>query len=60
MQEMALQEGQVSNKIYVVFRVYNLGRESLNVKVYVDPEAHHRQGSLEFAQHTWTVTPVIQ
>jgi hypothetical protein len=59
MQEMALREGQVS-KIYVVFRVYNLGRDSLNVKVYVDPEAHRRQGSLEFAQHTWTVTPVIQ
>jgi hypothetical protein len=58
MQEMALREGQVS-KIYVVFRVYNLGRDSLNVKVYVDPEAHRRQGSLEFAQHTWTVTPVI-
>ena len=60
MQEMALREGQVSNKIYVVFRVYNLGRDSLNVRLYVDPEAHRRQGSLEFAQHTWTVTPVIQ
>ncbi|KAF8859481.1 hypothetical protein BDZ45DRAFT_673240 [Acephala macrosclerotiorum] len=60
MQEMALREGQVSNKIYVVFRVYNLGRDSLNVKIYVDPEAHRRQGSLEFAQHTWTVMPVIQ
>jgi hypothetical protein len=60
MQEMALEEGQVSNKVYVVFRVYNLGRDSLSVKVYVDPEAHRRQESLEFAQHTWTVTPVIQ
>lgn len=56
MQEMALQEDRASNKIYVIFRVYNLGRDSLNVKLYVDPEAHRRQGSLQFAQHTWTVT----
>jgi len=60
MQEMALREGQASNRIYVVFRVYNLGRDSLNVKIYVDPEAHRRQLNLNFAQHTWTVTPTIQ
>lgn len=59
MQEMTLVEGQVSNKIYVIFRVYNLGRDSLNVKLYVDPWAHRRQGNrgtLVFAEHTWTVT----
>lgn len=60
MQEMALREGRVSNKIYLVCRVYNLGRDSLSVKLYVDPEAHRRQGSLAFASHTWTVMPVIQ
>lgn len=60
MQEMALQEGQVSDKIYIIFRVYNLRRDSLNVKVYVDPEAHRRQGNLEFAQHTWTVRPAMR
>jgi hypothetical protein len=60
MQDMALVDGRISNKIYVVFRVYNLGRDSLDVKVYVDPEAHRRQGSLAFASHTWTVTPVLQ
>jgi hypothetical protein len=61
MQRLALVEGQVSNKIYIIFRVYNLGRDSLNVKLYVDPEAHRRQGnrgSLVFAEHTWTVTSI--
>ncbi len=61
MQEMALVEGQVSHKIYIIFRVYNLGRDSLNVKLYVDPWAHRRrgnQGTLVFAEHTWTVTSV--
>jgi hypothetical protein len=59
MQERALVEVQVSNKIYVIFRVYDLGRDSLNVKIYVDPEAHRRGLSLEFTQHTWTVAPII-
>jgi hypothetical protein len=56
MQNMALVEGQVSERIYVIFRVYNLGRENMNVKIYVDPEAH-RGRSLEFSAHQWTVTP---
>ncbi|CAG8949950.1 hypothetical protein HYFRA_00004281 [Hymenoscyphus fraxineus] len=59
MQEMELQGGNATNRIYVVFRVYNLGRDTLNVKVYVDPEAHRRQGTLAFAQQTWTVVPVL-
>jgi hypothetical protein len=54
---MALVQGQVSEKIYVIFRVYNLGRDNLNVQIYVDPEAH-RGRNLAFAAHTWTVTPV--
>ncbi len=61
MQNRALVEGRVSNKIYIIFRVYNLGRESLNLKLYVDPWAHRRQGNqgaLVFAEHTWTVTSV--
>jgi hypothetical protein len=56
MQNKALVEGQVSRQIYVIFRVYNLGKENMNVKVYVDPEAH-RGRNLVFAVHQWTVTP---
>ena len=57
MQDMALVEGQVSRKIYIICRVYNLGRENLNMKIYVDPEAHSGR-SLAFEAHTWTVTPI--
>ncbi len=57
MQDLALARGQVSEEIYVIFRVYNLGRDSLNMRIYVDPEAH-RGRDLEFAEHTWTVTPM--
>ena len=52
---MALVEERPSDRIYVIFRVYNLGRENLNVKIYVDPEAY-RGRSLMFAEHMWIVT----
>ena len=57
MQRMALVDGQVAQQIYVLFRVYDLGKDSLNVKIYVDPEAHRRSQALEFIEHTWTVRP---
>ncbi len=59
MQELALVQGRVSLVIYVIFRVYNLGRDSLSMRVYVDPEAH-RGRDLAFAEHTWAVTPIQQ
>lgn len=55
MQNNALVAGQISEKIYVVFRVYNLGKENLNVRIFVDPEAHRGAGDLLFEEHTWTV-----
>lgn len=57
MQEMALVEGQTSDRVYLIFRVYNLGRESLGLKIYVDPEAH-RGRTLAFAENSWTVTSI--
>jgi len=57
MQSLTLVEGRASEKIYVIFRVYNLGRETMNMQVYVDPEAH-RGRTLAFTEHTWTVKPV--
>ncbi|KAE8447535.1 hypothetical protein EG329_010665 [Mollisiaceae sp. DMI_Dod_QoI] len=56
MQEMTLPAGRATGKIYIICRVYNLGRENLNVRIYVDPEAH-RGRTLAFETHTWTVRP---
>jgi hypothetical protein len=57
MQSLTLAEGRVSEKIYVIFRVYNLEREKMHMQIYVDPEAH-RGRSLVFKEHTWTAKPV--
>jgi hypothetical protein len=55
MEEMALR-GRVSEKIYMICRVYNLGKEALNVKLYVDPDAHRDQ-ALVFEPQSWSVIP---
>ena len=55
MEEMALR-GRVSEKIYMICRVYNLGKEALDVKLYVDPDAHRDQ-ALVFEAQSWSVIP---
>jgi hypothetical protein len=54
MGRMALR-GQRSEEVYVICRVYNLGKENLNVQIFVDPHAH-RDHRLAFEAQTWTVT----
>ncbi|KAI1499875.1 hypothetical protein F5X99DRAFT_388501 [Biscogniauxia marginata] len=43
--------------IYVVFRVFNLGRDSIDFSIYVDPHFMKEQGSLKFTAETWSVVP---
>lgn len=57
MQRMTLTPGQSAGEIYIVCRVYNLGRDNLNVKLYVDPEAYRLRNELAFEAQSWTVTP---
>jgi len=58
MQRMTLTPGEISERIYVVFRVFDLGKESMNVKIYVDPEAHRLRNALLFESQAWTVRPI--
>ena len=43
--------------IYVIFRVYNLGRDDMGVRIYLDPEALRLSGQLRFVAENWLVTP---
>jgi hypothetical protein len=54
MEKMALREQ--SEKIYMICRVYNLGKETLGVKIYVDPYAHIGT-NLTIKENGWTVYP---
>ncbi|KAK0103682.1 hypothetical protein ONS95_005692 [Cadophora gregata] len=55
MQSLALTEGRVTADVYVIFRVYHLTRDSIDVKIYVDPEAHRRNNNLVFDAQSWSV-----
>jgi hypothetical protein len=45
------------DSIYVIFRVYNLGQESMGLKIYMDPGTLRRNGSLDFTAEQWSVEP---
>lgn len=60
MEGLALSPGRTAAEIYVIFRVYNLTKSSLNVHIYVDPETHKQQNSLVFEPQSWTVKPNIE
>ncbi|PKX91124.1 uncharacterized protein P174DRAFT_376553, partial [Aspergillus novofumigatus IBT 16806] len=43
--------------VYVIIRVYNLGRGSVGMKVYVNPGLMEVRGELVFMTETWSVVP---
>ncbi|KAK5625070.1 hypothetical protein RRF57_000786 [Xylaria bambusicola] len=46
--------------IYVVFRVFNVDKDSIGVKIYVDPDKLRRDGALVFTEQVYSVTPGIE
>ncbi|RYO82881.1 hypothetical protein DL762_006402 [Monosporascus cannonballus] len=45
------------DSIYIIFRVFNLYTNQVNVKLYVDPAKLEREGQLVFTADRWTVKP---
>lgn len=41
----------------MIFRVFNLGSNSIGVKLLVDPEGMRQRGELVFTAETWSVIP---
>ncbi|GIC90505.1 uncharacterized protein Aud_006939 [Aspergillus udagawae] len=46
-------------EIYVVFRVYYLGKESMGLKIYVDPESLRQEQRLVFSPESYSVYPSL-
>jgi hypothetical protein len=42
-------------KVYIIFRVFNMFSDEINVKLYVDPVELERRGELDFSTDTYTV-----
>ncbi|KAL2862596.1 uncharacterized protein BJX67DRAFT_391165 [Aspergillus lucknowensis] len=58
MQRMHLATYQRADpEIYVIFRVYNLGKENMRLKIYVDPESLRQEERLIFIPESYSVQP---
>jgi len=55
MRPLALQPDVSSSEVYVILRVFNLGKSDVGVKLYVDPMAAKQRGELDFSVDTWAV-----
>jgi hypothetical protein len=45
-------------RIYVIFQVFNLEKQSIGLKIYAYPEAMRINKHLEFTAETWSVVGV--
>jgi hypothetical protein len=54
---MQMSELTTNESIYMIFRVFNMGNDSIGVRIYMDPDRMRREGRLRFTADRWTVTP---
>jgi hypothetical protein len=52
-----MKEGEVSPEVYIIFRVFNLDKDSVDMRLYVDPRGIEDRGSLVFTPASYTVLP---
>jgi hypothetical protein len=43
----------------MIFRPYYLGRDPMQMKIYVNPALMQERGELVFAVETWSVVPAL-
>lgn len=45
------------SEVYIIFRIFNIDKDSLDLKVYVDPRRLKKEHKLRFTMDRWTVVP---
>jgi len=54
MHDIAAQQDDIVQKVYLVFRVFHLDTQNIGLRIYADP------GELNFAEESFTVTPKVR
>jgi hypothetical protein len=57
MKKMRLTQREVSPEVYIIFRVFNLNNDSIDVRLYVDPKGVEEGGILVFTPESYSVLP---
>ena len=55
---MTVPVDQSASQIYMIMRVYNLGKDDMGLEVYLDPEALRQNNRLRFTAESYSVVPV--
>jgi hypothetical protein len=48
----------IRDEIYIIFRVYHLGRKNIGLEIYLDPETLKLARKLSFREESWSVVPL--
>jgi hypothetical protein len=56
MQRMKLGE-RATNEVYIILRVFNLDRDGIDMRLYVDPARMKERSELHFTSESYSVVP---
>jgi hypothetical protein len=57
MERVRLREGQASPEVYIILRVFNLDKDTIDMRLYVDPKGIEERGDLVFTPESYSVLP---
>ncbi len=57
MERTRLTEGKVSTEVYIILRGFNLGKDTINMHLYVDPKGIEHVGGFIFTPESYPVVP---
>jgi hypothetical protein len=49
---------QASTEVYIILRVFNLNRDIIDMRLYVDPAGMEERGELHFTSESYSVVPL--
>jgi predicted Zn-ribbon and HTH transcriptional regulator len=55
MQILKLKEGEVSTEVYIILRVFNFGKDNIDMRLYVDPDEPRKVGFWFFSPEWYSI-----
>jgi hypothetical protein len=57
MERMRLRKEEVSPEVYIILRVFNLDKDTIDMRIFVDPKGIEDSGGLVFTSESYSVLP---
>ena len=46
-----------TNEVYIILRVFNLDKDGIDMRLYIDPAGMEERGELHFTSESYSVVP---